>query len=427
MTSVEQENWKAPFFAIWIGQAFSLLGSRVAQFALVWWLTETSGSATVLATATLVALIPEIALGPIAGAYVDRWNRRRVMMVADSVIALASLWLAVMFWLGSAQIWHVYVIMVVRGLAGSFHLPAVLASTSLMVPKEQLTRIAGLNQTLNGVLNIVGPPLGALLMEALPLHGVMLVDVGTAALAVAPLFFVHIPQPLRDLDQMEGVSWPSIWSDLRGGLRYLRGWPGLIVIIGMAMVFKIAFMPASSLLPLLVRSHFGGDAAQFGLLQALFGVGVVIGGVLLSVWGGFRRRIYTTMTGITLLGVSILGLGLTPGHLFSVALGTFFAAGFLIPMVDGPLMAIMQSTVAPEMQGRVFSLMGSLLLLTSPLSLAVAGPISDWLGLRVWYIAAGILASVMGIAGLLVPAVAHIEEGVDGGIQSDKVVREVVA
>ncbi len=427
MTSVEQENWKAPFFAIWIGQAFSLLGSRVAQFALVWWLTETTGSATVLATATLVALIPEISLGPIAGAYVDRWNRRRVMMVADSVIALASLWLAVMFWLDSAQIWHVYVIMVVRGLAGSFHLPAVLASTSLMVPKEQLTRLAGLNQTLNGVLNIVGPPLGALLMEALPLHGVMLVDVGTAALAVAPLFFVHIPQPLRDLDQMEGVSWPSIWSDLRGGLRYFRGWPGLIVIIGMAMVFKIAFMPASSLLPLLVRSHFGGDAAQFGLLQALFGVGVVIGGVLLSVWGGFRRRIYTTMTGITLLGVSILGLGLTPGHLFSVALGTFFAAGFLIPMVDGPLMAIMQSTVAPEMQGRVFSLMGSLLLLTSPLSLAVAGPISDWLGLRVWYIAAGILASVMGIAGLLVPAVAHIEEGVDGGIQSDKVVREVVA
>ncbi len=427
MTSVEQENWKAPFFAIWIGQAFSLLGSRVAQFALVWWLTETTGSATVLATATLVALIPEIALGPIAGAYVDRWNRRRVMMVADSVIALASLWLAVMFWLGSAQIWHVYVIMVVRGMAGSFHLPAVLASTSLMVPKEQLTRIAGLNQTLNGVLNIVGPPLGALLMEALPLHGVMLVDVGTAALAVAPLFFVHIPQPLRDLDQIEGQETPSIWSDLRGGLRYLRGWPGLIVIIGMAMVFKIAFMPASSLLPLLVRSHFGGDAAQFGLLQALFGVGVVIGGVLLSVWGGFRRRIYTTMTGITLLGVSILGLGLTPGHLFSVALGTFFAAGFLIPMVDGPLMAIMQSTVAPEMQGRVFSLMGSLLLLTSPLSLVVAGPISDWLGLRVWYIAAGILASVMGIAGLLVPAVAHIEEGVDGGIQSDKVVREVVA
>ena len=427
MTSAEQENWKAPFFAIWIGQAFSLLGSRVTQFALVWWLTETTGSATVLATATMVALIPEIALGPIAGAYVDRWNRRRVMMVADSVIALASLWLAVMFWLGSAQIWHVYVIMVVRGMAGSFHLPAVLASTSLMVPKEQLTRIAGLNQTLNGVLNIVGPPLGALLMEALPLHGVMLVDVGTAALAVAPLFFVHIPQPLRDLDQIEGQETPSIWSDLRGGLRYLRGWPGLIVIIGMAMVFKIAFMPASSLLPLLVRSHFGGDAAQFGLLQALFGVGIVIGGVLLSVWGGFRRRIYTTMTGITLLGVCILGLGLTPGHLFSVALGTFFAAGFLIPMVDGPLMAIMQSTVAPEMQGRVFSLMGSLLLLTSPLSLAVAGPISDWLGLRVWYIAAGILASVMGIAGLLVPAVAHIEEGVDGGIQSDKVVREVVA
>jgi DHA3 family macrolide efflux protein-like MFS transporter len=153
-----------PFFTIWAGQAFSLVGSQVVQFALVWWLTQLTGSATVLATASLVALLPEIVLSPIAGAYVDRWNRRIVMIVADGLIALASLWLAYLFWIGATQVWHVYVILAIRAVGGSFHWPAMQASTSLMVPKEQLTRVAGLNQTLKGVLNIACPPLGALLL-----------------------------------------------------------------------------------------------------------------------------------------------------------------------------------------------------------------------------------------------------------------------
>jgi DHA3 family macrolide efflux protein-like MFS transporter len=178
-------SWKIPFFTIWTGQAFSLIGSRIVQFALVWWLTQLTGSATILATASMVALIPEILLSPIAGAYVDRWNRRIVMMVADGVIALALLWLAYLFWVDAVQVWHVYVVMAVRAVGGSFHWPAMQASTSLMVPEKHLTRVAGLNQTLNGALNIIGPPLGALLMGVMSLSGVMLVDVGTAVLAMA--------------------------------------------------------------------------------------------------------------------------------------------------------------------------------------------------------------------------------------------------
>jgi DHA3 family macrolide efflux protein-like MFS transporter len=387
-----------------------LFGSRVAQFALVWWLTDSTGSATVLATATLVALIPEIALGPIAGAFVDRWSRRLVMIIADSLIALASLWLAAMFWMDAAQIWHIYAIMLVRALGGSFHWPAMQASTTLMVPKDQLTRVAGLNQTLNGVLNIVGPPLGALLMGLLPLHSIMLVDVSTAGLAIVPLFFVRIPQPKREISPMEGVKKPSIWADMRVGLRYLWGWSGIVILIAMAMVFKIASTPAFSLLPLLVRSHFHGDAAQLSLLEALFGAGVVSGGILLTVWGGFRRKIYTAMMGMIVFSLSFMGLGLAPGHRFSIAVGCALVMGFVVPMIDGPIMAIMQSTVAPEMQGRVFTLMGSFLWLTSPLGLAVAGPISDRLGLQMWYIVAGVLSGVMGIAGFFIPAIVNIEE-----------------
>lgn len=398
-------NWKFPFFTIWTGQAFSLVGSRVVQFALVWWLTRLTGSATVLATASLAALLPEIVLGPIAGAYVDRWNRRLVMIAADGLVALVSLGLAFLFWTGSIEVWHVYGAMFIRAVGGSFHWPAMQASTSLMVPKEQLTRVAGFNQTLNGALNIVGPPLGAILLELLPFAGVMLVDVSTALLAIGPLLFIPIPQPRR-----RAIANPTLWADLRAGLRYVWHWPGLIALVSAAMIVKIALTPAFALLPLLVSDHFKGGAAQLSLLEAVVGVGIVAGGVLLSVWGGFRRKIYTTLGGVIIVGVSFIALSFVPGQFFPAALGTVFVVGLMIPLVDGPMTAIMQAVVAPDLQGRVFMLAGSLFWLTSPFSLAVAGPISDGLGLQVWYLTAGLLCAIIGGIGFFVPVLVEIEE-----------------
>jgi DHA3 family macrolide efflux protein-like MFS transporter len=408
-------NWKLSFFTIWTGQAFSLLGSKIAQFALIWWMTEQTGSATVLATASLVGLIPDIVLGPLAGAYVDRWNRRVVMIVADTAVAIASLCLALLFQAGTIQLWHVYVILFLRSVGGSFHWTAMQASTSLMVPKEQLTRVAGMNQTLHGLLNIFGAPAGALLMELLPLYGVMLVDVGTAAMAIGPLFFVHIPQPTRPEAQRESAGKQSIWADMHDGVRYLARWPGLVILTAVAMAIKVVLTPAFSLIPLLVKDHFGGNATHLGLLEAVMGGGIVGGGLILSVWGGFPKKVYTMTLGIAGFSLAFLVWGLVPGTWFWVAVIGGALAGLTIPLVDGPLMAILQSTVAPEIQGRVFTLFGSLILITSPLGLSMAGPISDRLGLQVWYL----VASVLGIAAtsvfLLVPAARNIEENANGG------------
>ena len=159
------KDWQLPFSTIWIGQALSLVGSSIARFALIWWLTMSTGSATVLATATLVTILPRVLLAPVAAALVDRWNRRVVMMVADAFIALASAWLAYLSWTGAMQVWHVYVIMLVRSTGGGFHSPAMVVSISLMVPRRQLTRVAGLDQARNGVLSIVTPPVSALLLR----------------------------------------------------------------------------------------------------------------------------------------------------------------------------------------------------------------------------------------------------------------------
>src|SRR4030066_1615060 len=172
--------WAPRFFSIWTGQAFSLFGSQLVSFTVIWWLTQTTGSATVLATASLVGLLPQVILGPLTGALVDRWSRRLTMIVADGIIALATVILAVLFALGHVQIWQVYALLFVRSVCGGFHWPAMQASTTLMVPNEQFSRIQGLNQMLQGGMNIASAPLGALLLALLPMEGILAIDVFTA-------------------------------------------------------------------------------------------------------------------------------------------------------------------------------------------------------------------------------------------------------
>jgi DHA3 family macrolide efflux protein-like MFS transporter len=405
-------RWQVPFFTIWTGQALSLVGSNVASFALVWWLTETTGSATVLATASLVALLPGIILGPVAGACVDRWNRRLVMIVADSFVALVSAWLAWLFWAGAMQPWHVYVIMLARGIGGAFHWPAMEASTSLMVPKEHLSRVAGLNQMVRGAMNVVAPPAGAFLIALLPLHGIMGIDVATALVAVLPLAVVYIPQPPRvSSPARSGEAGTTIRQDLVAGLRYVWGWPGLRAIILMAVLLNLTGSPAFSLIPILVTQHFGGQALELGWMNSGWGLGIVLGGLALSTWGGFRRRVLTSLAGLVIMGVATVAIGLAPAEAFWLALAGIAVGGVMNPMINGPLMALVQATVAPDMQGRVFTLIGSLCMAASPLGLAVAGPLADRFGVRPLFIVDGVVCLAMGVVGFFVPAIVHMEDG----------------
>ncbi|MBM4458861.1 MAG: MFS transporter [Chloroflexi bacterium] len=403
--------WATRFFAIWTGQAFSLLGSSLAQFALVWWLTKTTGSATVLATATLVAILPQVLLGPFAGALVDRWNRRRVMIAADGLVALAAGLLAYLYWANAIQIWHIYAVMLIRSIGGAFHWPAMQASTSLMVPKQQLSRVAGLNQTLHGVMNIISPPAGALALSVFPMHSILAMDVFTALIAISPLLFVTIPQPPRQLADAQAVITPRLlWRDVREGLRFIYGWPGVFALLIMATVINFTLNPAFSLMPILVTKHFSGGALQLGWMNSAWGVGVVAGSLLLSVWGGFRRRILTTLSGLVGMGFGTLLIGLSPASAFGLAVASMFLAGFMNPITNGPVIAILQAVVPPEIQGRVMTVVGSVSAAMSPLGMAIAGPVADALGVRFWFVTGGIICALMGLIAFRVPAVLHIED-----------------
>jgi MFS transporter, DHA3 family, macrolide efflux protein len=400
----------APFFALWTGQIFSLIGAQLSQFALVWWLTKSTGSATVLAFATMMALLPQILVSPIAGALVDRSSRRMVMMVADGSVGVATLILAALFATGQAQVAFVYALILVRATAVAFEWPAVQSSISLMVPQKHLARIAGLNQTLQGLAAIVCPPLGALLLEIFPMQGILGINSLVAFLAVLPLVFVRIPRPQAAGSPERAKT--SVLADMVEGLRFVRGWPGLMMLAAVATFINLLFTPAFSLQPLLVVRHFGGGAPELAWLQSALGVGMVSGGLTLGAWGGFRSRAVTGLSSLALAGVAVIVIGLTPTSALPVAVAAMFAMGFLLPIANGSMFALMQSIVPPEVQGRVFALLISGSTAMSPIGLAIAGPVADVLGVQFWFVVGGIGIVAMGVGAFMVPAIRGLEKTV---------------
>ena len=401
------KNWAARFFTIFTGQAFSLFGSSLVQFALIWYLTQKTGSATVLATASLFAMLPQILLGPIAGTVVDRGNRRLIMIASDATIALFTLLLAYLFWAGKVETWHIFLISAVRSAGGAFHYPAMASSTSLMVPKEQLARVAGANQVLHGLINIVAPPVGALLVAILPTHNILMIDIVTALLGITPLLFIAIPQPK---EQHTDAPKASFIQDFVGGFKYMAAWPGLLMLGLMATLLNFLLAPTSALTPLLVTKYFGKGALELGSLDSFMGIGMIAGGITLSVWGGFKKRIVTSLVGIFSFSIAILAIANAPSDKFWIMVTAMALIGFMLPMANGPIQALFQTLVEPNMQGRVMSLVSSVASAMMPLSLVIAGPFTDATSYQAWFWVAGVATLLIAVGGFFVPAIFNNEE-----------------
>jgi DHA3 family macrolide efflux protein-like MFS transporter len=393
------------FFIIWTGQAISVFGSELVEFALIWYVTMQSRSAIVLTLATLTQMLPRTALGPFVGVWIDRWNRRYVMQIADALTASVTMVLAVLFHLGLAQIWHIYGLLFAAALGQTMHASAFTASTTLMVPANQLTRIGGLNQVLAGATAILAPPAGALLIETFAIQSILAIDVATAIVAVTSLFFVQVPQPRRRTRAEQA----SMWQDVAGSFKYVWTWSGLAIVTGISMMLNFMLVPAFSLLSLIVLEYFKGSALQLGWMEAAFGIGVLAGGALLGVWGGFERRINTMIVGTGLLGLMMVVIGTVPANRIFLAIGAMLLVGVGLSFSNGAGQALLQVLIVPDMQGRVFATLRALRTLMSPLGLALAGPFTDTFGLQAWMLGAGIGITIMVAAMPLIPEVANIE------------------
>ena len=413
MNNQAPKQFTERFWLLWGSQAASLAGSFAVQFAIIWWLTSTTGSATVLATAALIGLLPQVLLGPFFGALVDRWNRKRIMLISDSIIALASAWLAWMFYIDAASSVHVFVVLGVRAIGGAFHGPAMLASTSLMVPEEHYVRVQGLSQALQNGSPLLAAPIGALLVSWLPMSSILLIDLGTALIAVIPLLFVKVPQPET---QQESSEQSSVFADVAEGIRYLRQHcEQMYLVIGAAFV-NFCVVPAFALLPLYVLQELDGGAYYLSALQLLFGVGGVVGGSLLASWGGFERRAYTVLLGFACMGAATLIIGIAPADSQWMPGTAMFFVGAAAAMINGAIMAILQSQVPADYQGRLFTLLASIAGAMTPLALLLAAPVAELFGIRFWYVAGGVSCLLVAAVAASIPAVIGMEDSpVDAG------------
>ena len=398
-----------PFAIMWGGQAVSLFGSRLVRFTIVWYLTLQTGSATILAIATIMALLPQVLIGPFAGSYVDRWNRRRTMIVADMIIGLSILFLVAMFHFGTIEIWHIYLAMLIGSAAGAFHWPAMLASTSLMVPKKHLLRVGGLNQTLQGAAGIIAPPLGALVLILLPMSTILMIDVVTAIIAIGALATVHVPQP----EQTSLLVEKSVLGDMMDGFRFLRKTRGILLIVVMAMFLNFVGGPAGALIPILVTNHFHGDVTYLAIIQSASAIGMVLSGILLGIWGGGKRRAFTALVALIVIGILDMLIGLMPPDAFFQATALFFLAASLGTIVNGSILALLQLTVPADKQGRVFALVSAGATAMMPIGLAIAGPLADVYGVPIWFIASGVATIVLGTAALLTPSVRALDDVIE--------------
>ena len=375
------------FFVLWSSQAASLFGSAVVNFALAWYLTRETGSATILATAIMVAMIPQIVLGPFVGPWVDRWDRKKIMIFADLYVMLLTVVLVVLFYTDTIQIWHIYLIMLGRSVGDAFQHPALGASIPMLVPEKHLVRANGLYQMLQSAIRVVGPPAGAFLIETLPMQGVFSVDIITAIIAVGCLLPLVIPRPERTTLTVEA----NHFNDMKQSFRYIWARRGLVMLIGMMTLLMFSVAPASSLIPILVHQHLEGDVIKLGWLTSAWGIGGVLGGLALGVWGGFKKRMWTAFLGFFIMIPCSVGLGLTsPAIFYTTTVPAMLFMGVGTALVFTPLNAIINLVVAKDMQGRVFSIYGSVVTAAMPLGLIIGGPVADALGIRsLYFIASG--------------------------------------
>ncbi len=359
------------FFVLWFGQMISIIGSGLTSFALGVWIFQKTGAATPFSITVLMGNLPRILVAPLAGAAADRWNRRRIMILTDSLNALVTLGLVLVVAADALQLWMVYLSAAIFSLCSGFQDPAYSASVAMLVPKDQLGRANGFISLAQSLEMLVSPLLAGFLLVAIGFHGVVLIDFLTFFFAVGTLLLVNIPQPAPS-----GSGRPSLqalWKDMRFGFDWLRGRPGLIgLLVYFAQVnFFLNF--AAVLTTPLVLSF--GNPATLGAVQVAMGAGMLAGSLLMSVWGGSRRRVLTVVGGICMTG---LGFLITASRLSAwvIGAGLFFLMLF-IPVASASAAVIFQSRVPPEVQGRVFSIRSLISTSMMPLAFLISGPLAD--------------------------------------------------
>lgn len=402
------KNWKKKFIILWIGQFISLISSSAVNFAIIIWLSLKTGSAEVLAFAAIAALLPQALIGPFAGVYIDRWDRKKTMIFADGFVALCTLFMSVSFYLGYESMLLIYVMLGLRSVGSAFHMPAMQASVPLLAPQSELLRIAGINQIIQSVSGIAGPALGAFAIGMLSIGNVLLLDIFGALFAIISLLFIYIPNPEKT--ERTKTTFLHIWDDMKSAFYEITRNKGLWYLFLYSIIGLFCIMPVAVLFPLLTINHFKGDKLEISIIEVIWGVGMLIGGGLLGIWNPQIQKIIIINLMHIVIGITFAWSGWLSATQFIVFVILTAVGGIAASLYNASFTTIIQEEVQQNMLGRVFSLYYSFSVLPSIIGLLFTGFIADGIGINYTFIILGLLIIVVGICSFFTPALMKLSK-----------------
>ncbi|HEM3629269.1 TPA: macrolide efflux MFS transporter Mef(A) [Streptococcus suis] len=396
-------NWKLKFYTIWAGQAVSLITSAILQMAIIFYLTEKTGSAMVLSMASLVGFLPYAVFGPAIGVLVDRYDRKKIMIGADLIIAAAGAVLAIVALYMELPIWMVMVVLFIRSIGTAFHSPALNAVTPLLVPEEQLTKCAGYSQSVQSISYIISPAAAALLYSVWELNAIIAIDVLGAVIASITVAIVSIPKLGEQVQSLK----PNFLREMKEGIVALRQNKGLFALLLLGTLYTFVYMPINALFPLISMEYFNGKPVHISITEIAFASGMLVGGLILGRLGNFEKRVLLITGSFFIMGASLVVSGLLPPSGFVIFVACCAVMGLSVPFYSGVQTALFQEKIKPEYLGRVFSLTGSIMSFAMPIGLILSGFFADRIGVNHWFLLSGIL--IIGIA-IVCPMITEVRK-----------------
>ena len=387
---VKNEDWKKRVILFLTSQTISLLGSSLTQYAIIWYVTLTTTSGIMLTISTLVTFIPQVLISLFAGVWADRYNRKRLIICADALVALSTLGLAFSFFMGYRELWIVFLVSAIRSVGTGIQTPTVNALIPQITPKTALMRVTGFNGSLQSLTMIVAPAVSGALLATVSVESTFFIDVVTAIIGISLLSILKIPPHQRAQTSKDtGTA-----ADLKTGILYAYRHPFIKVLLIFYALLMFLVTPTAFLTPLLIARTFGEEVWYLTANEVIYSVGAMIGGLIIVAWGGFKSRITTIMVFSILCGVFCLGLGLSP--VFYVFLGFMLFVGLTVPFITTPITVLLQERVDEAMQGRVFSLVQIMAATAFPVGMTFFGPLADVMDVRLLVVITGILTALCG-------------------------------
>lgn len=387
---MKKQHWKTSIFSFMTAQTISLFGSSLVQYAIVWYITMTTTSGKMLTLSTICGFLPQLIVSLFAGVWIDKYDRKKIIMLSDTLIALATLSLAVSFFMGYANMGLLFAVLAVRSFGTGIQTPAVNAVIPQIVPKDKLMKYSGINSTLSSLIMFISPAVSGAVLSVAPFEVILLIDVVTAIVGVLITSTISIAPYERKVEKDA-----SPMEELKKGFSYLKQnrFVKRLLIFQIVILFLIS--PSAFLTPLLVNRTFGAEVWRLSVGQMTYSLGMVIGGILIASWGGFHKKINTTISAGAFYGLMMAGMALSPVFIVYLICNTLI--GITSPCYNAPITVTIQEQVAPHMQGRIFSFMQISTSCALPLGMLLFGPLADVLPIQSLFLLSGIAVVVISV------------------------------